>query len=449
MASRQNRKKDSTLNSLVGGAPVPKSDSKPASPLGEKSYARKPGSNIVRRKTTLKKIEKVVSESKAKRARKETEQGPSPVTPVSVPAVSPSEMLGGESAAANSVAHKFDIPAHQQPAHTARFEDIGDLPESYNSGTLFLTARDPHWLYSYWDYARHKMNEFRSWSADHCVRLRVYKGEGDRAQLQQDIILNPDAQNWFIHVGQSRQKYHAELGYYTHGGFHVIGRSVTVSTPADDLSPNTQAKFATLPFHIKFQGLVGFVKAHFRPGDELMDVLYRLQVRGFRLPFDYERPEAWGEEQEAALLQLFGEDLFRRIQMGSFEISEWLRQRLGQESLGGVNLSSPSSPFGASWSLGEARGFWFNVNAEIILYGETDPRAKVCVDGKQIRLRPDGSFRFHFALPDGKFKLPITAESVDHEEVRSAVIDFSRATEVEGDVGKMKAKEELPEPIKG
>jgi len=70
------------------------------------------------------------------------------------------------------------------------------------------------------------------------------------------------------------------------------------------------------------------------------------------------------------------------------------------------------------------------------------------VDGKEIKLRPDGSFRFHFALPDGKFKLPITAESPDREEQRSAVIDFTRATGLTGKVGKAKAEKPLPDPVK-
>lgn len=346
------------------------------------------------------------------------------------------------------VAHKFDIEPHGQPVDTSRFDHLGELPDSYDTGTLFLVARDPHWLFAYWDFSWHKLEEFRNRASDHTVRLHIYKVDGPHGQLQQDLVLHPDAKNWFIHVGQSKSNFRAELGYYTNGGFHAISRSPTVKTPADDLSSDTLARFATLPFHIKFHELVEYVKTHFRPGDELMDVLYRLQARGFRLPFDYEGVELDASNEED-LLKLFGEDLYRRIQMGSFEISEWLRKRFREEALGGLSSwSSPSSPFGSSWQRSN-RNFWFNVNAEIILYGETDPGATVCVDGKEIKLRPDGSFRFHFSLPDGKFKLPITAESPDHLETRSATVDFSRKTGVEGDVGESKrGSSNLPQPIK-
>ncbi len=436
MDPKASSKKQSLLKSVMGAGAT--SPAKPPT-----TYARKPASNIQRRKTTLRKIQKVVGEkevAKKSETPRPTVRPATPAAPEPVPVPSANHNT-------ELVAHKFDIEPHRQPADTSRFDHLGELPESYDTGSLFLVARDPHWLFAYWDFSWHKMAEFRGRASDQTVRLHIYKVDGAHARLQQDIVLHSDAKNWFIHVGQSRSQFRAELGYYTQGGFHVISRSPTVKTPSDDLSNDTFARFATLPFHIKFNELVEFVKTHFRSGDQLMDVLYRLQARGFRLPFDYEGVEL-DAENEVDLLQLFGEDLYRRIQMGSFEISEWLRKRFREEALGGVSSwSSPSSPFGGSWQRSYP-GFWFNVNAEIILFGETDPRAKVCVDGKEIKLRPDGSFRFHFALPDGKFKLPISAESADHLEVRSAVIDFSRDTDIEGDVGESKRSSNLPRPLK-
>ena len=81
------------------------------------------------------------------------------------------------------------------------------------------------------------------------------------------------------------------------------------------------------------------------------------------------------------------------------------------------------------------RGFFMHVNAEVIFYGGTHPDATVTVDGKQITLRPDGSFRYHFVLPDGEFEIPIVATSPDGLETRRAVLKFERATARRGDVG--------------
>ena len=75
-----------------------------------------------------------------------------------------------------------------------------------------------------------------------------------------------------------------------------------------------------------------------------------------------------------------------------------------------------------------------HVNAEVIFYGGTDPRAKVTIDGKPITLNPDGSFRYHFIFPDGVYEIPIVAISPDGVESRSAVLRFERGTQKTGKV---------------
>jgi hypothetical protein len=98
--------------------------------------------------------------------------------------------------------------------------------------------------------------------------------------------------------------------------------------------------------------------------------------------------------------------------------------------LGGV--SSVASPFGGVPS---QKGFWFNVNAELIIYGATEPDATVTIGRRVIKLRADGSFSYRFALPDGQYELPIVAVSADQTDARAAELQFSRATEYRGDVG--------------
>ena len=117
--------------------------------------------------------------------------------------------------------------------------------------------------------------------------------------------------------------------------------------------------------------------------------------------------------------------------MGSFEITELIRRRLTHE-ISSLGVSSLSSPFGG---VERPKGFWFNVNAELIVYGATEPTAKVTLGGHEIKLRADGSFSFHFALPDGKYDLPAVAVSADNTEARAADLKFNRETEYIGDVG--------------
>jgi hypothetical protein len=139
-------------------------------------------------------------------------------------------------------------------------------------------------------------------------------------------------------------------------------------------------------------------------------------------------------------------DEVRRVWMGSLEITELIRRRLAHEisSLGISSLSSLSSPFGGA---GQPRGFWFNVNAELIIYGATEPGAKVTLAGREINLRSDGSFSYRFALPDGKYDLPAVAVSADGTDARAAELRFSRETEYLGDVGTHPQDPSLKPPL--
>jgi len=84
-------------------------------------------------------------------------------------------------------------------------------------------------------------------------------------------------------------------------------------------------------------------------------------------------------------------------------------------------------------SFGQApREFFMHVNAEVIFYGGTDPRASVTIDGKPIKLNADGTFRHHFIFPNGTYEIPIVATSPDGVETRSAILRFDRETEKTG-----------------
>ena len=129
-------------------------------------------------------------------------------------------------------------------------------------------------------------------------------------------------------------------------------------------------------------------------------------------------------------------------------ISSWLQgaqssfEQAAISSLGSAAVTSWSESAITSWSgasewvssFGAPRSFFMHVNAEVIFYGGTDPRAKVSVDGKPITLNPDGTFRYHFIFPDGVYEIPIVAVSPDGVESRSAVLRFQRGTQKSGKV---------------
>ncbi len=137
----------------------------------------------------------------------------------------------------------------------------------------------------------------------------------------------------------------------------------------------------------------------------------------------------------------------------AFELTSWAQaassswlQNL-QSSWAEAALSSWNSPEFSSWfsasavtswsgasetlssaQTGAARDFFLHVNAEVIFYGGTDPRARVTVAGQPITLQPDGSFRYHFVFPNADYEIPVVAASPDGVETRSATLRFHRDT---------------------
>lgn len=333
-------------------------------------------------------------------------------------------------------------PASQKP------EPEPELPEAYGTKKLFLTARDPHWLYANWDLTHDQQSKLNARSAEGHLILRIYAGKIEGHPLY-EIHVHPESRHWFAHVEKAGNPYTAELGYYSPVGrwMRVAGSGATV-TPPDSVSENGNAEFATIPFEFPFSKLLDIVKAAVRENRPLAQAVEELRRTGHpALPRVNGEPISnWTPEQETALAKIIAIDDSRRVWMGSLEITELVRRRLARElssfglasslgvsSLGvsSLGISSFSSPFGGM----PAKGFWFNVNAELIIYGATEPDAKVTIGGHQIKLRQDGSFSFRFALPDGNYDLPALAVSADGADSRAADLKFSRNTQYMGEVG--------------
>lgn len=107
---------------------------------------------------------------------------------------------------------------------------------------------------------------------------------------------------------------------------------------------------------------------------------------------------------------------------------------------------APSSAEVGRPALPPGRRFWFNLHAELIVYGATEPDARVTVDSEPIPLRSDGSFTLRFALPDGEYALRAEATAADGVEARAARLEFVRRTTYQGQVGVAPADPTLHPP---
>ncbi len=349
-------------------------------------------------------------------------------------------------------AHKFEIAAEPAaPAVQPAYEDLGELPATYRQDALFLAARDPRWLFSYWDFdwGQYAGAEMRGGVAQFFLRVTTAAGAEEAL-----VEIKPEARDWYVPVAHPATAYVAEIGFFEKGGaWHGVVKSGVATTPPDGVAADAPAAFATVPAELSYEQLQEMVREKMEDGESLIAALARIAGEG-RIEFHAGRAPSWTEEQKRLLAALLGEALTDRIGLGSAEIDQMLRKKLHQklhsETASGLSggyaeslAPGPTSLFsgiGASWSaqpfsVKRERGFFLHVNAEIIFYGGTHPDATVSIDGKEIRLSPDGTFRYHFTLPDGDFGIPIVARSPDRVEERSATLSFVRGTGRTGAVG--------------
>jgi hypothetical protein len=90
-------------------------------------------------------------------------------------------------------------------------------------------------------------------------------------------------------------------------------------------------------------------------------------------------------------------------------------------TMSGVGFSASAPPI-------RPRQFWLVADAELIVYGATEPDATVTIGGKPIKLNPDGTFRFQMSFQDGLIDYPIFAVAADGEQNRAIHMKFNRET---------------------
>lgn len=244
-----------------------------------------------------------------------------------------------------------DEPQSEAPA----FEDLGPLPSSYGTDALFLVARDPQWLFCYWDI---------DWSAHPSSRIRDGKiflklrDAATGAEVYHSEI-TPDARNWYIPGGRGNATFYCELGFVNQAGeWEQIVRSNEATTPSDAISDQIADTFATVPYHLAFQKMLDMIGSVRAEGESLLSVLARVQGEGRRLAFVLGQAPEWTDEQRRLLASLLGHDFEHLVSLGSAEIDKLLRKqlqhRLFSESSSGL---LPAEITGAMASLFSGVGF--------------------------------------------------------------------------------------------
>ena len=113
-----------------------------------------------------------------------------------------------------------EVSAPAEPADKLKYEDLGPLPAGY--GEMFLIARDPHWLFTYWDF------DYSSFPKPRKLILEVYCNN----ELESTIDVNEIARNWYIPVKTAASEYRVVFGYRDQNdAWTIVGKSNPSRTP--------------------------------------------------------------------------------------------------------------------------------------------------------------------------------------------------------------------------
>ena len=244
--------------------------------------------------------------------------------------------------------HPFTLPSFlSKPVvpYVPEFESLGELPESYGTRRLFLTARDPQTLFAYWDFTRDQLLEAEREASDGKIYLQVFSPGKERVH---QIHISPGSREWFLPTQRPATPFQAELGYYrSNGSFHQLALSPEITSPPDSPSANETVEFVTIPFHFSFRQLWDLVREFLRPGEALAQILARLKRTGHPLPFPYALRRSIGSLSTAKIFSYLGGDLWKYHRSGSLEMTEILRRqidtcpKLGSSQLHGTSPGNP------------------------------------------------------------------------------------------------------------
>jgi hypothetical protein len=265
------------------------------------------------------------------------------------------------------------------PAATASLP----LDHACQKDRIIVLTRDSYWLHAYWELSRTTLARARAalgqdWhTARPILRVMDVSSEDTTSAAEQhvrDISIHGGVNNWYIDVIEPPRSYRVDIGYLSRSGrFYVLARSNVVTTPKAGVADALDENWSTVQKQfdrIQNSPSNGNGSAHHNP-------------------------------------QLDFRDLFE--------------ERLRRPMASLQSLASSALPH-----LG--RDFHFQIDAELIVYGTTEPNARVTLQGEPVQLRNDGTFTVRFSLPDSRQIIPAVASSADGIEERTIVLAVERNT---------------------
>ena len=285
--------------------------------------------------------------------------------------------------------------------------EMAPAPRPAGETRVVFLPRDPQWAYVFWDIAEADRTAAQAAGAGQlCLRVADVTGlagGSSHPHTLQEVVVDAQATEWYLPVPLSDRDYRVELGFRKSGpagGWISLAFSSVARVPS--LHPSEQILDQFTPFSLDAAPSAALPAPQIEPADAgLHERLYQTATARWR---------RLGRGSEA--FQESGDLYFSDSAFSASGVGVWASGR--NES--GAGLAA------------RQRSFWLVADAELIVYGATDPAARLTIGGEEVPLTPEGTFRIQVPFRDGQQLYPIEAVAADGVQKRNITLEFRRST---------------------
>ena len=284
--------------------------------------------------------------------------------------------------------------------------EMAPAPRPAAETRVVFLPRDPQWAYVFWDIAEADRTAAQAAGAGQlCLRVADVTGlagGSSHPHTLQEVVVDAQATEWYLPVPLSDRDYRVELGFRKSG-------------PAGGWISLAFSSVARVP--------------SLHPSEQILDQFtpFSLDAAPSALPAPTIEPADAGLHER---LYQTATARWRRLGRGSEAFHEHEDAGLSDSafSASGVGLWASGRNESGAGLAARQRSFWLVADAELIVYGATDPAARLTIGGEEVPLTPEGTFRIQVPFRDGQQLYPIEAVAADGVQKRNITLEFRRST---------------------
>ena len=271
---------------------------------------------------------------------------------------------------------------------------------------LVFLPRDPDWAYVFWQISESDREKAKSLGANKlCLRLYdvtgVTDGEFNQGTLR-EIAVDSYSTEWYLPIPVPDRDYKVELGYRY--GFNWMSLAFSAAGHVPNSQPSEQILDKFVPFNLESSE-----KTNLAITNSEVSEINGLHERLYQAATTYSKRSRVGSEEFMESTKSFNPN------------------PLQNDSGAGI-WSSGLNDSGAGIL---NRSFWLVADAELIVYGATDPSATLTIGDEKVPLASDGTFRLQVPFRDGSQNYEIKATDSTGEQERSITMRFDRNTPID------------------